>query len=112
MIDDALALEEAGVFAIVLECVPSPLGKLITEKLQVATIGIGGGPHCDGQVLVVNDLLGLYPGHTPRFVKKYANLHEQVNGVLKQYIDEVRERSFPGPEHSFTMSDEVLKKLY
>ena len=113
MIDDALALEEAGVFAIVLECVPSPLGRLITEKLKVAaTIGIGAGPHCDGQVLVVNDLLGLYPGHTPRFVKKYANLHEQVNGALKQYIDEVRERSFPGPEHSFTMSEEVLKKLY
>ena len=113
MIDDALALEEAGVFAIVLECVPSPLGRLITEKLKVAaTIGIGAGPHCDGQVLVVNDLLGLYPGHTPRFVKKYANLHEQVNGAIKQYIDEVRERSFPGPEHCFPMSDEVLKKLY
>ena len=113
MIDDALALEEAGVFAIVLECVPSPLGRLITEKLKVAaTIGIGAGPHCDGQVLVVNDLLGLYPGHTPRFVKKYANLHEQVNGAIKQYIDEVRERSFPGPEHCFPTSDEVLKKLY
>jgi len=112
MIDDALALEEAGVFAIVLECVPSPLAGLITGKLRAATIGIGAGLHCDGQVLVVNDLLGLYPGHTPKFVKKYANLHEQVNGALKQYIEEVRERSFPGPEHGYTMSDDVLKKLY
>ncbi len=112
MIEDAQALEEAGVFGIVLECVPTPLAKLITEKLQVATIGIGAGSHCDGQVLVVNDLLGLYPRFTPKFVKQYVNLHGQVAGAFKQYIDEVRERSFPGPEHSFKMSDEVLSKLY
>lgn len=112
LIADAKALEEAGVFSIVLECVPTPLAKMLTEMLNVATIGIGAGPHCDGQVLVTHDLLGLYPGFTPKFVKKYVNFHENVAAVLKQYKLEVEERSFPGPEHCFGMSDEVLKKLY
>lgn len=112
MIDDALAIEEAGAFCLVLECVPTPLAKLITEKLQIPTIGIGAGPYCDGQVLVVNDLLGLYPRFTPKFVKKYVNLHEHVAAALQQYREEVSERTFPGPEHSFAMSDEELKKLY
>lgn len=112
MIDDALAIEEAGAFCLVLECVPTPLAKLITEKLQIPTIGIGAGPYCDGQVLVIYDVLGLYPRFTPKFVKKYINLQEHVADALQQYREEVSARTFPGPEHSFAMSDEVLKKLY
>lgn len=112
LIADAMALEEAGVFSIVLECVPTPLARLVTEQIQVATIGIGAGPYCDGQVLVIHDLLGLYPRTSPKFVKKYVNLHENIASALKQYKDEVGARTFPGPEHSFGMSEEVLKKLY
>jgi len=112
MIADAKALEEAGVFSIVLECVPSPLAKLITESTEVAVIGIGAGPHCDGQVLVIHDILGLYPRFTPKFVKQYANLHNQMANAVKQYKEEVEARSFPAPEHCFGMSEEVLEKLY
>ncbi|MDD4239670.1 MAG: 3-methyl-2-oxobutanoate hydroxymethyltransferase [Desulfotomaculaceae bacterium] len=112
MIDDALAIEEAGAFCLVLECVPTPLAKLITSKLQIPTIGIGAGPYCDGQVLVIYDVLGLYPRFTPKFVKKYINLQEHVTTALQQYREEVAARTFPGPEHSFTMSEEVLNKLY
>jgi len=112
MIADAKALEEAGVFSIVLECVPTPLAKLITESIGVATIGIGAGPHCDGQVLVIHDILGLYSGFTPKFVKQYANLHDQMATAVKQYKEEVEARAFPAPEHSFGMSEEVLEKLY
>lgn len=112
LLEDALALEEAGVFSIVLECVPTPLAKMVTEKLRVATIGIGAGPYCDGQVLVIHDMLGLYPRTSPRFVKKYVQLHEHIAAALKQYKAEVEERAFPGPEHSFGMAEEVLKKLY
>lgn len=112
MIEDAHIIEEAGAFCLVLECVPAPLARLITEQLQIPTIGIGAGPHCDGQVLVINDLLGLYPRFVPKFVKKYLNLHEQVMAALQQYKEEVTQRTFPGPEHSFGMSDEVIEKLY
>jgi len=112
LIDDARALEEAGVFAVVLECVPTPLAKKVTEVLQVATIGIGAGPYCDGQVLVIHDMLGLYPRTSPKFVKKYVHLHADIAAALKQYKKEVEERSFPGPEHSFSMSEEVLAKVY
>lgn len=112
MIDDALAIEKAGAFCLVLECVPTPLAKLITEQLKIPTIGIGAGPHCDGQVLVINDILGLDPRFTPKFVKRYANLHENVTAAIQQYREEVSARTFPDPEHSFGMSDEVLEKLY
>ncbi len=111
LIADAKALEEAGVFSIVLECVPAALARIVTEMLQVATIGIGAGPSCDGQVLVINDMLGLYPRTSPKFVKKYVNLHEYVAVALRQYKEEVEARSFPGPEHCFKISDEVLAKL-
>ncbi|NMA52191.1 MAG: 3-methyl-2-oxobutanoate hydroxymethyltransferase, partial [Peptococcaceae bacterium] len=89
MIDDALAIEKAGAFCLVLEMVPAPLAKIITEKLQIPTIGIGAGPHCDGQVLVINDILALYPRFTPRFVKQFANLHENVTSAVQQYRQEV-----------------------
>lgn len=112
LIDDARTIEEAGAFCLVLECVPTPLAKLITESLQIPTIGIGAGPHCDGQVLVIHDMLGLYPRSSPKFVKKYVNLHDHMDAALKQYKEEVTARTFPGPEHSFGMSEEVLKKLY
>ncbi|MFA4885772.1 MAG: 3-methyl-2-oxobutanoate hydroxymethyltransferase [Desulfotomaculaceae bacterium] len=112
LLADARCLEEAGAFCLVLECVPSPLAKLVTESLHIPTIGIGAGPYCDGQVLVIHDMLGLYPRSSPKFVKKYVNLHEHIAAALKQYKEEVAERTFPGPEHSFGMSEEVLKKLY
>lgn len=108
---DALLLEEAGVFAIVLECVPAPLAELITEKLSIPTIGIGAGAGCDGQVLVWHDLLGITPDFTPRFVKKYAHLHEDIVGALQQYKAEVETGQFPGAEHSFGMKEEELAKL-
>ncbi len=112
LISDAKVVEEAGAFCLVLECVPTPLAKLVTESLGIPTIGIGAGPHCDGQVLVIHDMLGLYPRSSPKFVKKYVNLHEHMGAALKQYRDEVTAGSFPGPEHSFGMAEEVLKKLY
>ncbi len=112
LLADARCVEEAGAFCLVLECVPAPLAKLITEELKIPTIGIGAGAQCDGQVLVIHDMLGLYPRSSPKFVKKYVNLHEHMTAALKQYIEEVTERSFPGPEHSFGISEEVLKKLY
>ncbi len=112
LVEDARILEEAGVFSIVLECVPAPLARFITQEVKVATIGIGAGPHCDGQVLVLHDMLGMYPRPSPRFVKKYASLHEQIAAALAAYRTEVKERVFPGPEHSFSMSEEVIKRLY
>lgn len=111
MIDDALIIEEAGAFCLVLEMVPAPLAKIITEKLQIPTIGIGAGSHCDGQVLVINDILALYPRFTPKFVKQFANLHESVTAAVRQYRKEVAARTFPGPEHSFSMPEEVLEEL-
>ncbi len=111
LIEDARAVQEAGAFAVVLECVPTPLAKLITETLEISTIGIGAGPHCDGQVLVTHDMLGLYGGFTPKFVKRFAKLHEEIMKALMSYRVEVEKRSFPGPEHGFSMSGEVLSKL-
>lgn len=112
LIRDAQALEKAGVFSIVLECVPSALAKKVTEEALVPTIGIGAGPDCDGQVLVVNDMLGMFSGHIPKFVKKYVNLQPLIMEALKSYKKEVEDGSFPGPEHGFAISDEVLDKLY
>jgi 3-methyl-2-oxobutanoate hydroxymethyltransferase len=99
--DDALALQEAGVFAIVLEGIPTALAQEITALLDVPTIGIAAGPHCDGQVLVLYDLLGMDESFTPRFVKTYASLSDTVKDALQEYAREVREGSFPGLEHSF-----------
>lgn len=111
MLDDALAVEEAGAFSLVLECVPAPLARLITETLEIPTIGIGAGPHCDGQVLVTHDLLGLYGGSSPKFAKRYTNLREMIDVALNQYREEVESRTFPGPEHSFDMDEEIIEKL-
>ena len=112
LIEDAMALEEAGAFAVVLEAVPEPLAKLITEKISIPTIGIGAGRYCDGQVLVVNDLLGMYSDFTPKFAKKYANLKSTISEAVNGYITDVTTQQFPETKHSFTMNDEVLEKLY
>jgi 3-methyl-2-oxobutanoate hydroxymethyltransferase len=101
LLEDAAALESAGAFAIVLECMPSSLAKEITERVSVPTIGIGAGPDCDGQVLVMHDLLGLNESCPPRFVKPYLKLWTEVGAAALSYVREVRERSFPGPEHCY-----------
>lgn len=113
MIEDAKALEAAGAFACVLECVPAKLAAKVTAKLKtMATIGIGAGNGCDGQVLVCNDLLGVSNGFCPKFVKKYANLHDITVEAVKAYIAECKDRSFPAEEHTFKIDDSVLEKLY
>ncbi|HEX8254900.1 MAG TPA: 3-methyl-2-oxobutanoate hydroxymethyltransferase [Thermoanaerobaculia bacterium] len=114
MIDDAVALERAGCFSIVLECVPSELAALITEQLTIPTIGIGAGPSCDGQVLVFHDVLGIYDGHTPKFVRQYAHLATDMESALTAYLGDVRSGAFPDEaKESFHMSsEEELKRLY
>ena len=101
LIEDALAVEEAGAFSVVLEGVPRDAGKKITERLSIPTIGIGAGPDCDGQVLVVHDLLGLLGQFRPKFVKTYVNLREQIEKGVHDYITEVRSGTFPDDAHSF-----------
>jgi 3-methyl-2-oxobutanoate hydroxymethyltransferase len=112
LIEDASALEEAGCFAIVLEAIPDRVAKLITEKLTIPTIGIGAGLHCDAQVLVIHDMIGLFDRFVPKFVKQYANVREQMLAALQQYKAEVEAGQFPGPEHVYTIKDEVLAQLY
>lgn len=113
LLDDARALEQAGAFAIVLECVPEALAAKVTESLETAaTIGIGAGKYCDGQVLVCNDLLGYTDGFCPKFVKRYADLHSEMTEAFKAYATDVKARSFPAAEHTFKIDDEVLEKLY
>ena len=105
---DARALEAAGCFALVLEAVPAPVAARITEALTIPTIGIGAGEACDGQVLVYHDLLGLYDGPAPRFVKRYANLADEIRGALGRYADDVRRGAFPEEQHTYAMPDEEL----
>ena len=111
LIDDALALADAGCFSIVLELIPAPIAERITEAVPVPTIGIGAGPKCDGQVLVFHDMVGLYDRFVPKFVKQYVHLGRQIVEALQQYKREVEGGVFPGPEHSFGMAEEELKKL-
>ena len=113
LIDEALALEHAGCFSLVLECVPAELAAFITERLTIPTIGIGAGVKCDGQVLVYHDVLGLYDGHTPKFVRKYAHAAADLQNALTQFLGDVREGSFPNDAESFHgTSEEELKRLY
>lgn len=111
LIDDALALEAAGCFSVVLEAIPAPLAEHITGRLAIPTIGIGAGPDCDGQVLVIHDLVGLYDRFTPKFVKQYARINEPVGEALRQYREEVQNRTFPTAAHSFTMKAEEMDRL-
>ena len=106
--EDALALEAAGCFAIVLEAVPAPVAARVTEALQVPTIGIGAGADCDGQVLVWHDLLGLYAGKAPRFVKRYADLAGEARRAIEAYVDDVREGRCPEEQHTYAIPDEEL----
>ncbi len=99
--EDALILQEAGVFSIVLEAVPMDLAREVTESLYVPTIGIGAGPHCDGQVLVLHDLLGVFDRFTPKFVKRYAEIGQEVKRAIERYRDEVKQGLFPAEEHSY-----------
>jgi 3-methyl-2-oxobutanoate hydroxymethyltransferase len=111
IIEDAQRLERAGVFSIVLECVPWQLAKLVTEKVEVPTIGIGAGPYCDGQVLVLHDLLGLTGPDVPKFVKRYAKLDDVVKKVLTDFKRDVKTGKFPTLEHSYDMPREEMRKL-
>lgn len=112
IIEDALIVEEAGAFCLVLECVPSKLAGLITEKLSIPTIGIGAGNACDGQVLVYQDMLGMFSDYVPKFVKQFANVGDIMKQAFRDYIESVSDMSFPAAEHSYAIDDEVIKKLY
>ncbi len=101
LLDDAKLLEEAGCFSIVLEKMPADLGKRITEALKIPTIGIGAGPNCDGQILVIHDILGLFEEFKPKFVKRYAELSKNIREAVSNYKEEVKSKKFPDPEHSF-----------
>jgi 3-methyl-2-oxobutanoate hydroxymethyltransferase len=109
LLDDALELERAGCFAVVLEAVPSPVAARITAALAVPTIGIGAGRDCDGQVLVYHDLLGLYEGRAPRFVKRYADVASEIGRALQEFAAEVRSGAFPEEQHTYSMPDEELQ---
>lgn len=111
IVDDARALEDAGAFSIILEAVPAPLGELTARAVRVPVIGIGAGPDVDGQVLVTHDMIGLFDKFTPKFVKQYTRIRPVIIDAFKEYKSEVENRTFPGPEHSFKMPDEVLETL-
>lgn len=113
VLEDALALQKAGAWGVVLECVPELLAKLITEKLTIPTIGIGGGRYCDGQVLVFHDMMGLFEKFTPKFVKQYLNMAPEVVKALEEFKEEVRTGAFPEEKHIFGgVGEEELKRLY
>ncbi len=109
---DAQAVEEAGAFAVVIEGVPKKLADLITKKLRIPTIGIGAGNGCDGQVLVYQDLLGMFSDFTPKFVKRYANVGEVMKEAFQNYIKEVGSGAFPSKEHEYQIDDDIIEKLY
>ena len=112
ILEDAVALEAAGCWGVVLELVPAPLAKLITERISIPTIGIGAGPDCDGQVLVFHDMVGLFSGFTPTFVKRYAEVGDTIRNAVSRYAAEVRSGAFPAGGQSFGMKDDVVKRLY
>jgi len=112
LLKDAKAVEKAGAFAITLECVPAALAKMITTQTKALTIGIGAGNGCDGQVLVYQDMLGFTNGFTPKFVKKYADLHSVMLEAFKQYKQECEDRSFPAAGQTYAISDDVMEKLF
>ncbi|MBP3459691.1 MAG: 3-methyl-2-oxobutanoate hydroxymethyltransferase [Lachnospiraceae bacterium] len=112
LIEDAQAIEKAGAFAVVLECVPAKLAEMVSAKLDIPTIGIGAGAGCDGQILVYQDMLGMFSDYTPKFVKRFAEAGQIMKGAFADYIKEVQEGSYPAQEHTFKIDDEVLEKLY
>lgn len=112
LLDEARAVEEAGAFAVVLECVPAKLAKKISESISIPTIGIGAGAGCDGQVLVYQDMLAMYSDFKPKFVKQYAQIGSVMKDAFRQYIDEVKSGAFPSEEHTFKIDDDIIEKLY
>ena len=112
LIEEAKAVEEAGAFAVVLECVPEKLAEIITNSISIPTIGIGAGRKCDGQILVYQDMLGMFSNFTPKFVKRFANVGEIMTEAFKQYIAEINDGKFPSDEHTFAISDDIINKLY
>lgn len=112
MLSESLAVQEAGAFSLVLECVPMQLASLITQKLDIPTIGIGSGAGCDGQVLVAQDMLGMTQGSTPKFVKCFAPVGELIRKAASDYIQEVEDGTYPSEEYSFSIKDEIIEKLY
>lgn len=112
LLEDALAVEEAGAVAIVLECVPAKLAELITKKVKIPTIGIGAGAGCDGQVLVYQDMLAMFSDFKPKFVKQFGQIGEQMKQAFAKYSEEVKNGVFPAQEHTFKIDDEVIEKLY
>ena len=111
LLQDARILEEAGAFSLVLECVPAPLARLITQSLTIPTIGIGAGPDCDGQVQVISDILGLFTEFVPKHAKQYVKLAPEMKNAIANYVAEVKSQSFPTTEHSFAMDESVLESL-
>ena len=111
MLEDAKILEKAGVFSIVFEMVTSDVAKIITKSVKVPTIGIGSGIDCDGQVLVVHDMLGMFEKIKPKFAKRYLNLSEEIRNAVNSYVKDVKEKRFPEKEHTFSMEKNELEKL-
>lgn len=112
LLEDAQIVEEAGAVAVVLECVPAKLAELVTEKLQIPTIGIGAGAGCDGQVLVYQDMLSMFGDFKPKFVKRFGEIGVQMKEAFQKYSEEVKNGTFPAPEHTFKIDDDVIEKLY
>ena len=108
VIEDAIAVEKAGAFAIILECVPDQISKIVTERLKIPTISYGAGIHCDGQGLVAHDILGIFDKFTPKFVKKYSNLGQQIQDVFEEYVEDVVNKQFPADEHTFHIKKDQL----
>lgn len=112
LLEDAMAIQEAGAFAVVLECIPAKLADMITQRLEIPTIGIGAGAGCDGQILVYQDMLGLFAEYTPKFVKHFAELGKAMQEAFRAYDLEVKAGTYPALEHTFKIDDDVLEKLY
>ncbi len=112
LVEDAQIVQDAGAFAVVLECVPAKVAELITEKLRIPTIGIGAGPACDGQVLVYQDMLSMFGDFKPKFVKRYGEIGMMMKDAFRKYKEEVESGAFPAPEHTFKIEDDVIEKLY
>lgn len=111
LISDALAVQKAGAFAVVLECVPARLATLVTKQLSIPTIGIGAGNGCDGQVLVYQDMLGMFPDYTPKFAKRFGNVGNAMKDAFTAYINETKSSAFPSEEHTFKIDEELIQRL-
>ena len=112
VLEDAFEVQQAGAFMCVLECVPPKLAALITKKVDMITIGIGAGAGCDGQVLVYQDMLGMFTDYVPKFVRQFANVGEVMKGAFRDYIKAVKDKSFPAEENTYKIDDEIINKLY